>query len=156
MTSVVYFVLVYIFSNLGAFGVVAAISAKTGKEYMDDYDGLYLTNPKLSLLMTLSMFSLAGIPPVAGFFGKMWLFMSAASNGYYWLVFIAVLNATISLYYYLLVVKAMWINKSDHPIAKFESDNYTKIGLALCALGIFVLGAWSQVYEFINNLSFGI
>jgi NADH-quinone oxidoreductase subunit N len=156
MTSVVYFVLVYIFSNLGAFGVVAAISARTGKEYMDDYDGLYLTNPKLSLLMTLSMFSLAGIPPVAGFFGKMWLFMSAASNGYYWLVFIAVLNATISLYYYLLVVKAMWINKSDQPIAKFESDGYTKVGLILCALGIFILGAWSQVYEFINNLSFGI
>ena len=156
MTSVVYFVLVYIFSNLGAFGVVAAIAAKTGKESMDDYDGLYLTNPKLSLLMMLSMFSLAGIPPVAGFFGKMFLFTSAASGGYYWLVFIAVLNATISLYYYLLVVKAMFINKSDHPIATFQSDGYTKIGLMLCALGIFVLGFWSQVYEFINNLTFGI
>ncbi|MEI6275971.1 MAG: NADH-quinone oxidoreductase subunit N [Prolixibacteraceae bacterium] len=156
MTSVVYFVLVYIFSNLGAFGVVAAISAKTGKESMDDYDGLYLTNPKLSLLMMLSMFSLAGIPPVAGFFGKMYLFMSAASGGYYWLVFIAVLNATISLYYYLLVVKAMFINKSENPIATFQSDVYTKIGLMLCALGIFVLGFWSQVYEFINGLTFGI
>jgi len=156
MTAVVYFVLVYIFSNLGAFGVVAAIAAKTGKESMDDYDGLYLTNPKLSLLMTLSMFSLAGIPPVAGFFGKMFLFTSAASGGYYWLVFIAVLNATISLYYYLLVVKAMFINNSDHPIAAFQSDGYTKVGLMLCALGIFVLGFWSQVYEFINNLTFGI
>ena len=156
MTSVVYFVLVYIFSNLGAFGVVAAISAKTGKEHMDDYDGLYLTNPKLSLLMMLSMFSLAGIPPVAGFFGKMFLFTSAASAGYYWLVFIAVLNATISLYYYLLVIKAMFINKSENPIAAFHSDGYTKVGLMLCALGIFVLGFWSQVYEFINNLTFGI
>ncbi len=156
MTSVVYFVLTYIFSNLGAFGVVAAISAKTGKESMDDYDGLYLTNPKLSLLMMLSMFSLAGIPPVAGFFGKFFLFTSAASGGFYWLVFIAVLNATISLYYYLLVVKAMFINKSDQPIATFQSDGYTKIGLMLCALGIFVLGFWSQVYEFINNLTFGI
>jgi NADH-quinone oxidoreductase subunit N len=156
MTSVVYFVLVYIFSNLGAFGVVAAISAKTGKESMDDYDGLYLTNPKLSLLMMLSMFSLAGIPPVAGFFGKMFLFTSAASGGYYWLVFIAVLNATISLYYYLLVVKAMFINKNDQPIATFQSDGYTKIGLMACAIGIFVLGFWSQVYEFINGLTFGI
>ena len=156
MTSVVYFVLVYIFSNLGAFGVVAAISAKTGKENMDDYDGLYMTNPKLSLLMMLSMFSLAGIPPVAGFFGKMFLFTSAASAGYYWLVFIAVLNATVSLYYYLLVIKAMFINKSENPIASFQSDGYTKVGLMLCALGIFVLGFWSQVYEFINNLSFGI
>ncbi len=156
MSSMVYYVLVYIFTNLGAFGVVAAISAKTGKESMDDYDGLYLTNPKLSLLMMLSMFSLAGIPPFAGFFGKFFLFSSAASGGYYWLVFIAVLNATISLYYYLLVVKAMFINKNEHPIATFQSDRYTKIGLMLCALGIFILGFWSQVYEFINGLTFGI
>lgn len=156
MTSLVYFVLVYIFSNLGAFGVVAAISAATGKESMDDYDGLYRTNPNLSLLMTLAMFSLAGIPPVAGFFGKFFLFTSAASAGYYWLVFIAVLNATISLYYYLLVVKAMFINKNDAPIAYFRSDNYTRAGLLISMTGIFVLGFWSQIYEIINSLSFGV
>ena len=156
MTSTIYFVLVYIFSNLGAFGVVSAISAKTGKESMDDYDGLYTTNPKLTLLMILSVFSLAGIPPVAGFFGKFFLFTSAASGGYYWLVFIAVLNATISLYYYLLVVKAMFINKSETPIAFFKSDNLTRAGLLLCAIGIFVLGFWSQLYEFINSVSYAI
>jgi NADH-quinone oxidoreductase subunit N len=156
MTSVIYFVLVYIFSNLGAFGVVAAISAATGKESMDDYDGLYATNPKLSLLMTLSMFSLAGIPPVAGFFGKFFLFTAAASGGYYWLVFIAVLNATVSLYYYLLVVKAMFINKNETPLAYFRSDFLTRVGLLLCMIGIFVIGFWSQVYEMINSLSIGI
>jgi NADH-quinone oxidoreductase subunit N len=156
MTSVIYFVLVYIFSNLGAFGVVIAIENYTGKLSMNDYDGLYKTNPKLSLLMMLSMFSLAGIPPVAGFFGKFFLFTSAASAGYYWLVFIAVLNATISLYYYLLVVKAMFINKNETPIATFKSDWVTKTGLFLSAAGIFVLGFWSQVYEWITNLSVGI
>ena len=156
MTATVYFVLVYIFSNLGAFGVVSAISARTGKESMDDYDGLYATNPKLSLLMTLSMFSLAGIPPIAGFFGKFFLFTSAASGGYYWLVFIAVLNATISLYYYLLVVKAMFINKSDNPIAFFKSDLTTRVALMICAIGIFVIGFWSQVYEFIDSVTFAI
>jgi len=156
MTSVVYFILVYIFSNLGAFGVVSAISTMTGKESMDDYDGLYNTNPKLSLLMMLSLFSLAGIPPVAGFFGKFFLFQSAASAGYYWLVFIAVLNATISLYYYLLVVKAMFINKNEQPLAYFKSDTPTKIGLVLSGLGIFFLGFWSQVYELISHLSFGV
>jgi len=156
MTSVVYFILVYIFSNLGAFGVVAAISSYTGKENMDDYDGLYATNPKLSLLMTLSMFSLAGIPPVAGFFGKFFLFTAAASAGYYWLVLIAVLNATISLYYYLLVVKAMFINKNEKPIAYFKSDLYTRIGLLACMAGIFILGFWSQIYELINTWSIGI
>ena len=156
MTATVYFVLVYIFSNLGAFGVVSAISARTGKESMDDYDGLYATNPKLSLLMTLSMFSLAGIPPIAGFFGKFFLFTSAASGGYYWLVFIAVLNATISLYYYLLVVKAMFINKNDKPIAFFKSDLTTRVALMICAIGIFVIGFWSQVYEFIDSVTFAI
>jgi len=156
MTAVVYFILVYIFSNLGAFGVVSAISTVTGKENMDDYNGLYGTNPKLSLLMMLSLFSLAGIPPVAGFFGKFFLFASAASAGYYWLVFIAVLNATVSLYYYLLVVKAMFINKNETPLAFFKSDLATRAGLVLSALGIFVLGFWSQIYEIINSLSFGV
>jgi NADH-quinone oxidoreductase subunit N len=156
MTSVIYFVLVYIFSNLGAFGVVQAIENKTGKLSMDDYDGLYRTNPKLSLLLMLAMFSLAGIPPVAGFFGKFFLFTSAASAGFYWLVLIAVLNATISLYYYLLVVKAMFINKTDSPIPFFKSDLMTRTGLILSALGIFVLGFWSHVYEWITSLSVGI
>ncbi len=156
MTSVIYFILVYIFSNLGAFGVVAAIEGSTGKINMRDYDGLYRTNPKLSLLMMLAMFSLAGIPPVAGFFGKFFLFTSAASAGLYWLVFIAVLNANISLYYYLMVVKAMFINKTDTPIAAFKSDSMTRLGLILSGLGIFVVGFWSQVYEFINSLSVGL
>jgi NADH-quinone oxidoreductase subunit N len=156
MTSVIYFVLVYIFSNLGAFGVVSAIQTATGKESMDDYDGLYATNPKLSLLMMLALFSLAGIPPVAGFFGKFFLFASAASAGYYWLVFIAVLNATVSLYYYLLVVKAMFINKNETPLAYFKSDLATRTGLLLSGVGIFILGFWSQIYEVINSLSFGI
>ena len=156
MTTVFYFVLVYIFSNLGAFGVVSAISAVTNKESMDDYDGLYHTNPKLSLVMMLSLFSLAGIPPVAGFFGKFFLFTSAASAGYYWLVFIAVLNATISLYYYLLVVKAMFINNSDTPVAYFKSDLYTRAGLFLCVAGIIALGFYSPLYEAILSLSYGI
>lgn len=156
MTSVVYFVLIYIFTNLGAFGVISAISARTGKETMDDYDGLYHTNPKLSLLMTLSLFSLAGIPPVAGFFGKFFLFTSAASAGYYWLVFIAVLNATISLYYYLLIVKAMFINKNDEPIAHFKSDFTTRLGLVICLAGMVIIGFYSLIYEFINNNTFGI
>jgi NADH-quinone oxidoreductase subunit N len=106
--------------------------------------------------MTLSMFSLAGIPPVAGFFGKFFLFTAAASAGYYWLVFIAVLNATISLYYYLLVVKAMFINKNESPLAYFRSDFLTRVGLLLCMAGIFLIGFWSQVYEMINRLSIGI
>jgi NADH-quinone oxidoreductase subunit N len=71
-------------------------------------------------------------------------------------VFIAVLNATISLYYYLLVVKAMFINKNETPIATFKSDWVTRLGLTLSAVGIFVLGFWSQIYEWINTVSVGV
>ena len=150
--TIVYFALIYIFSNLGAFGVVGAISNFNGKETMSDYNGLYKTNPKLSLIMMLSLFSLAGIPPVAGFFGKFFLFTAAAKGGYYWLVFIAVVNATISLYYYLLVVKAMFINKNENPIPAFKSDGFTGIGLIMCSLGIFSIGFISPIYEYINAM----
>jgi NADH-quinone oxidoreductase subunit N len=156
MTSVVYFVFVYIFSNLGAFGVVSVIYYKTKKENMDDYNGLYHTNPKLSLIMMLALFSLAGIPPVAGYFGKFFLFTAAASSGYYWLVFIAVLNATISLYYYLLVVKAMFINKNETPIAYFKTDVPAKIALSICVFGIFFIGFFSIIYQYFQSISFGL
>jgi len=151
--TVVYFVLIYIFSNLAAFGVVQAISLKTGKENMDDYNGLYRTNPMLSLVMMLALFSLAGIPPVAGFFGKFFLFTAAASQGYYFLVFIAVVNATISLYYYLLVIRAMFIRTSDDPIPYFKNKIYMRLGLLITAVGILVLGLYSPLYDYIYELS---
>jgi NADH-quinone oxidoreductase subunit N len=156
MASVIYYVLVYVFSNLGAFGVITAISNATGKENMDDYNGLYHTNPGLSLVMTIALFSLAGIPPVAGFFGKFFLFTAAAQKGFYVLVLIAVLNTIISLYYYLLVVKAMFINKSETPIEKFRSDLPTRLALAVCVAGIVVTGFTSVIFEVIRNLSFGV
>ncbi|MDP4268113.1 MAG: NADH-quinone oxidoreductase subunit N [Bacteroidota bacterium] len=155
MTSVIYYILVYIFSNLGAFGVATAISNATGKENIDEYNRLYHTNPKLSLTMMLALFSLAGIPPVAGFFGKFFLFTAAAKQEFYVLVFIAVSNAVISLYYYLLVVKAMFINKSDTPIEYFKSDFMTRLGLLICIIGLVVTGFASYIYEYINSLSFG-
>lgn len=151
--TVVYFVLIYIFSNLAAFGVVQAISLKTGKENMDDYNGLYRTNPKLSLVMLLALFSLAGIPPVAGFFGKFFLFTAAASEGYYFLVFLAVVNVTISLYYYLLVVRAMFLRRSDNPIPFFENKMYMRLGLVITVIGILILGLYSPLYDYIYQLS---
>jgi NADH-quinone oxidoreductase subunit N len=156
MASVIYYILVYIFSNLGAFGVAVAVYNASGKENIDDYNGMYHTNPGLSLTMTLALFSLAGIPPVAGFFGKFFLFTAAAEKGYFLLVFIAVVNTIISLYYYLLIVKAMFINKNETAIAKFKSDNFTKLGLAICIAGIVLTGFASLIFEMIKNLSFGV
>src|SRR4030042_1520718 len=147
MASVIYYILVYIFSNLAVFGVVAAISNAKGKENIDDYNGLYQTNPGLSLIMLLGLFSLAGIPPFAGFFGKFFLFTAAAQKGFYILVLIAVLNTIISLYYYLLVVTAMFINKNDAPIEKFRSDFTTRFALGICIAGIVITGFASIIFE---------
>ena len=152
-STIVYFVLIYVFSNLAAFGVVQAISLQTGKENIDDYEGLYRTNPMLSMVMMLALFSLAGIPPVAGFFGKFFLFVAAASEGYYWLVFIAVVNVTISLYYYLLVVRAMFLRKSDQAIPFFKNKLYMRLGLIITVLGILILGIYSPLYDYIFELS---
>jgi NADH-quinone oxidoreductase subunit N len=153
MTSVVYFVLVYVFTNLAAFGVISSISHETGCDTITSYNGLYRTNPLLSLTMMMALFSLAGIPPVAGFFGKFFLFTAAASKGYYILVLIAVLNATISLYYYLRVIKAMFIDRNDQPIAYFKSDLFTRISLVFCILGVFFTGFFGAVYEYIFSLA---
>ena len=152
-TTIVYFVAVYIFSNLGAFGVVQAISTASGKENMDDYEGLYRTNPKLSLIMMLALFSLAGIPPLAGFFGKFFLYAAAASKGYYFLVFIAVVNATISLYYYLLVIRAMFLRKNPDAIPFFQSSMFMRLGLILAVLGIVIAGVYSPLYNYIFSIS---
>jgi NADH-quinone oxidoreductase subunit N len=156
MASIVYYIMVYIFSNLGAFGVVAAVSNFSNKENIDDYNGFYKTNPGLSLIMMLSMFSLAGIPPVAGFFGKFFLFTAAAEKGFYILVLIAVINTIISLYYYLLIVKAMFIVKSDVAIPTFKNDLITKIGLGICVAGMLIMGFVGYILEYINSLSFGV
>ncbi len=153
MASVVFFMLIYTFTNLAAFGVVQVISDKFNIENISGYDGMYFTNPKLSLVLLLALFSLAGIPPVAGFFGKFFLFTAAASAGYYILVLIAVLNATISLYYYLRVIKAMFINKNDNPIPNFKSPFSIKLSLIICVAGIFVTGFISIIFEYIKTVS---
>ncbi len=153
VSTVVYFVSIYVFTNLAAFGVVQSISTETGKENMDDYNGLYRTNPKLSLIMMLALFSLAGIPPLAGFFGKFFLFTAAASQGLYFLVFIAVVNVPISLYYYLLVIRAMFLRKSDQAIPYFDSSFTMKLGLILAVVGVLFIGVYSPIYEYIYQLS---
>ena len=156
MTSLVYYVLIYMFANLAVFTVITIVALRAGKFTLEDYNGLYTTNPKLAFLMTLALFSLAGIPPFAGFFSKFFIFAAAFEGGFHLLVFITLINTIISLYYYLKIVKAMYINKSDEPIAAFRSDNYTRASLAICTLGIVVLSIASVVYQSIDKFSFGL
>ncbi len=151
--SVVYFILVYIFSNLAAFGVASAITNQTGKERIDDYKGLYQTNPFLSWVLALALFSLAGIPPTAGFFGKLFLITAGAAKGNYLFIIIVSLNLVISLYYYLRVVRAMFMDKNEAPIQKISLDKATKFGLIICGSGIILMGIFSWIYDYIQSLS---
>ncbi len=151
--ALTYYVAVYVVANMAVFTVINVVEHNNGgRTDMAAYNGFYQTNPKLSFLMTLALFSLAGIPPFAGMFSKFFVFMAAAEQGSaaaYFVVFVALVNTVISLYYYLLIVKAMYITKTDTPLPTFESDYSTKCALALCTAGVALFGVCSCVYEWI-------
>ena len=153
IASLTYYVLVYIVANMAVFTVINVVEQNNGgRTDMAAYNGFYQTNPKLSFLMTLALFSLAGIPPFAGMFSKFFVFMAGVQNGEpmaYFVVFVALVNTVVSLYYYLLIVKAMYITKTDTPLPTFQSDCYTRTALAICTAGIALFGVVSCVYEWI-------
>jgi NADH-quinone oxidoreductase subunit N len=156
MAAMMYYIFVYIFSNLAAFGVIGAIENSSGKVSMDDYQGLSKSNPKLAFCMMLAMFSLAGIPPFAGFFSKFFIFTSAINQGstaIYVLVLIALINTIISLYYYLLVVKAMYITPGEPGVPTFRSACTERLGLILTVGGIMVLGVFSPIYNWLLEIA---
>lgn len=154
VTALSYYILIYVVANMAVFTIISAVEEHNGgMTDIDAYDGLYATNPKLAFLMTLALFSLGGIPPFAGMFSKFFVFMAAAQQGSffaYGVVFVALINTVISLYYYLLIVKAMYIKKTDTPLPTFASGLNTKIALALCTAGIVLFGVCSVVYDWIE------
>ncbi len=153
VTALTYYVLVYVVANLAVFSVINVVEHNNGgRTDMRAYDGFYSRNPKLAFLMTLALFSLAGIPPFAGMFSKFFVFMAAAQQGSalaYAVVFVALVNTVVSLYYYLLIVKAMYIRETENPLPTFRTDTSTKIALALCTAGILLFGVCSCIYEWI-------
>ena len=152
VTALTYYVLVYVAANMAVFTVINAVEQNGGNSQMSCYNGFYQTNPKLSFLMTLALFSLAGIPPFAGMFSKFFVFMAAAAEGSFWVyfvVFIALINTVVSLYYYLLIVKAMYITKTGSPLPTFQSDCNTRLALALCTAGVVAFGVVSCIYSWI-------
>ena len=153
VAALTYYVLVYVVANMAVFTVINVVEQNNGgRTDMSAYNGFYQTNPKLSFLMTLALFSLAGIPPFAGMFSKFFVFMAGVQQGdpaAYFVVFIALINTVVSLYYYLLIVKAMYITKTDTPLPTFQSDVNTKCALAICTAGIALFGVVSCIYEWI-------
>ena len=181
-TSLIYYITVYIVANLAVFGVIGAVERHALRTTVDAdmaegelpentlsrseetaaseravsrsaYAGLYRTNPRLTFVMTLAMFSLAGIPPFAGFFSKFFVFASAFNTGHWLVVFLALVNTVISLYYYLLVVKAMYITPNEDPLPYFRCSWLTRISLAVCLAGIILLGIISSVYGGIETVA---
>ena len=163
LASLMYYILVYVVANMAVFTVISAVE-QSGQQTangqlltaMNTYDGFYQTNPKLSFLMTLALFSLAGIPPFAGMFSKFFVFMAAAEQGSFWayfVVFIALINTVVSLYYYLLIVKAMYIKPSENPLPTFKTESSTRLALAICTAGIVLFGICSCIYDWLFTAS---
>ena len=154
-----FYVLIYIAANMAVFTIISSIEEHNGGRVdMDSYNGLYQTNPRLAFLMTLALFSLGGIPPFAGMFSKFFVFMAAVESAdicttvgalAYSVVFIALINTVISLYYYLLIVKAMYIKPNSSPLPNFKSATSTKLALAVCTAGVILFGVCSMVYHWI-------
>ena len=153
MASLVFYVAVYVAANVAVFAVIGTVEQHAGgRTDRDAYRGLYRTNPRLTLVLTLALFSLGGIPPFAGFFSKFFIFAAAFAQGWYLVVFLALVNTIVSLFYYLLVVKAMYISEpltaDGLPVvAPLRSHPGVRLTLALCTAGVCLLGVMSFVYE---------
>lgn len=166
VTALSFYVLIYVVANMAVFTIISAVEEhNNGTVMMDSYNGFYQTNPKLAFLMTLALFSLGGIPPFAGMFSKFFIFMAAVQDAdlstsvgawAYIVLFIALINTVISLYYYLLIVKAMYIKKSENPLPTFKSHTNTKLALAVCTAGVVLFGVCYMVFDWIHAASAAI
>ncbi|OGO00223.1 MAG: NADH-quinone oxidoreductase subunit N [Chloroflexi bacterium RBG_13_52_12] len=138
-SGILFFLVSYALTNLGAFIAIIAISNKIDSDMIADYAGMGKRAPVLALALTLCLISLIGMPPAAGFMAKFYIFSLAAQNGLLWLVIIAAINSVISAYYYLRVVKVMWFNEAAS-IEKVPSSTAPRFALFLCCLGVLLLG----------------
>ena len=157
-TALTFYVLVYVVANMSVFSVISAVEHRAGAgTQMSAYNGLYQTNPKLAFIMTIALFSLAGIPPFAGMFSKFFVFMAGVDGQDgapfwpYFVVFVALVNTVVSLYYYLLIVKAMYIKQEEHPLPTFAHGRAINASLTICTIGIVLFGVCSCIYQWIAN-----
>jgi NADH-quinone oxidoreductase subunit N len=148
---ITYFVLIYVFSNLAIVGVVSVLRSQVSILKISELKGLYNRSPLLAWTFALGLFSLAGIPPAAGFFGKFFLFMEGAKKENYIFLTIAALNMIVSLYYYLRIVRFAFVSV-DGVVQKITLASSVKLGLVVCAMGIIITGIWSWIFDHIRSL----
>jgi NADH-quinone oxidoreductase subunit N len=142
LKGVLFYAMLYVFSNTGAFAVATAVEVDTGSTDISAFSGLSKRSPMLAAVMTVCMLSLAGIPPLAGFAGKFYLFSGAVQAGYLWLAFIGLIMSMISVYYYLKVAKVMYIGEEANPDGKMEVSGSARFAMWICLLGTIFLGVY--------------
>lgn len=141
--AVVYYLIAYVLTNLAAFGIIAAFGRVTGSDEIRAYDGMSRRSPYLALAMLVAFLSLAGMPPFGGFIGKVLVFAAAVETGWYWLVFVGIINSVVGVYYYLTVMKYVYLyrmegeNEEAHPI--LVTRPYA-IAIVILTIGILLTG----------------
>ena len=151
--AIVFYIIVYLFMQLGAFFLAIVVSNRYGTETIEEYSGIGWKSPYLGFFMAVFMFSLTGIPPTAGFIGKMYLFAALINGGsqFYWLAIIGVLNSVISLYYYMRVVKVMYFQGEREKDLYVPDGMSAVIVLAMAIPSIYFGIRWSFLADWVNS-----
>jgi NADH-quinone oxidoreductase subunit N len=143
--SILFFLLTYMFANLGAFAVIIAVSSVVGTDEIEDYNGLNRRSPFLAFAMLIFLLSLAGVPPLAGFIGKLYIFVAAIKEGLYTLITVGLINIVISIYYYLVIVKKMYINEPGDP-SPIRPTGPMKLAVYIGLAGTLIIGIYPQPF----------
>jgi NADH-quinone oxidoreductase subunit N len=142
LASLVLYLVVYLLTNLAAFGIVAVVSETLGSDDIDAYAGLSRRSPGLALAMLVAFLSLAGMPPFGGFVAKTLLFAAAVKADMVWLAFVGVLNAIVGVYYYLVVLKVVYLYRSEKDGIPIPTTRPALIAIGVLSFGIILVGSF--------------
>jgi NADH-quinone oxidoreductase subunit N len=140
MTATIFYLIVYVVTNLAAFGIVAAFSRVSGSDEISDYAALSRRSPWLALAMLIAFLSLAGMPPFGGFVAKVFVFAAAVESQMVWLAIVGVLNAIIGLYYYLIVLKVVYLYRSEDEDKPIPVTRPYVLALTILIIGVILAG----------------
>jgi NAD(P)H-quinone oxidoreductase subunit 2 len=157
--SMVFYLLIYLFMNLGGFACVILFTLRTGTDEINEYGGLYQKDPLLTLALSICLLSLGGIPPLAGFFGKLYLFWAGWQAGAYWLVLIGLLTSVISIYYYIRVVKMMVVkepNEMSDAVKNYPDIRWNLEGMRPLQVGVVIALVATSLAGVLSNPLFNL
>lgn len=139
-TAAIFYLMSYLVTNLAAFGVVAVVGQATGSDEISAYAGLSRRSPALALVLLAALLSLGGIPPFSGFIGKLFVFAAGVQVNLVWLVILGILNSVFALYYYLVVLKVVYLQRGENENEPLRITRPWRLALAVCVVGMILLG----------------